>query len=126
MLGLMVISPLIIAVLFGHGEFVSQNVDNIDKVSMGVAAHSVGLLSFMLIKVLAPGFYARQDTKTPVSNGIITMVLNMVFNLILAPFIGYLGLALAPIVGFVQCAIIPQVVTATGLSVQRLFITVYL
>ena len=95
MLGLMVISPLIIAVLFGHGEFVSQNADNIDKVSMGVAAYSVGLLSFMLIKVLAPGFYARQDTKTPVRIGIITMVLNMVLNLILAPFIGYLGLALA-------------------------------
>ncbi|CAM4221193.1 murein biosynthesis integral membrane protein MurJ [Pseudoalteromonas maricaloris] len=95
MLGLMVTSPLIISVLFGHGEFVSQNADNINKVSLGVAAYSVGLLSFMLIKVLAPGFYARQDTKTPVRIGIITMALNMVFNLILAPFIGYLGLALA-------------------------------
>tara|TARA_Y100001960_G_C14000696_1_gene506626 strand:- start:88 stop:528 length:441 start_codon:yes stop_codon:yes gene_type:complete len=49
----------------------------------------------MLIKVLAPGFYARQDTKTPVKIGIITLVLNMVFNITLAPFIGYLGLALA-------------------------------
>ncbi|GEK07898.1 MULTISPECIES: murein biosynthesis integral membrane protein MurJ [Pseudoalteromonas] len=95
MLGLMVISPLIISVLFGHGEFVSQDADNINKVSMGVAAYSVGLLSFMLIKVLAPGFYARQDIKTPVRIGIIAMALNMVFNLMLAPFIGYLGLALA-------------------------------
>jgi len=49
----------------------------------------------MLIKVLAPGFYSRQDTKTPVRIGIITLVLNMVFNIMLAPFIGYLGLALA-------------------------------
>lgn len=95
MFGLMVISPLIISVLFGHGEFVSQNADNIEKVSLGVAAYSVGLLSFMLIKVLAPGFYARQDIKTPVRIGIISMVLNMVFNLLLAPFIGYIGLALA-------------------------------
>ncbi|WP_440053619.1 murein biosynthesis integral membrane protein MurJ [Pseudoalteromonas sp. T1lg65] len=95
MLGLIVISPLIITVLFGHGEFMSGDADNVNKVSMGVAAYSVGLLSFMLIKVLAPGFYSRQDTKTPVRIGIITMVLNMMFNLMLAPFIGYLGLALA-------------------------------
>ncbi|WP_348772549.1 murein biosynthesis integral membrane protein MurJ [Pseudoalteromonas luteoviolacea] len=93
--GLMVISPLIISVLFGHGEFKNSDVDNIAAVSAGVAAYSVGLVSFMLIKVLAPGFYARQDTKTPVKIGIKAMVLNMVFNLALAPFIGYLGLALA-------------------------------
>lgn len=60
-----------------------------------MVAYSVGLVSFMLIKVLAPGFYSRQDTKTPVRIGIITLVLNMVFNIMLAPFIGYLGLALA-------------------------------
>jgi len=93
--GLIVISPLIISVLFGHGEFVSGDVDNISAVSEGVTAYSVGLVSFMLIKVLAPGFYARQDTKTPVKIGIKALVLNMVFNLALAPFIGYLGLALA-------------------------------
>ncbi|KKE85036.1 murein biosynthesis integral membrane protein MurJ [Pseudoalteromonas luteoviolacea] len=93
--GLMVISPLIISVLFGHGEFKNSDVDNIAAVSAGVTAYSVGLVSFMLIKVLAPGFYARQDTKTPVKIGIIALVLNMIFNLALAPFIGYLGLALA-------------------------------
>ncbi|KZN37695.1 murein biosynthesis integral membrane protein MurJ [Pseudoalteromonas luteoviolacea] len=93
--GLIVISPLIISVLFGHGEFVNSEVDNISAVSAGVTAYSVGLVSFMLIKVLAPGFYARQDTKTPVKIGIKALVLNMVFNLALAPFIGYLGLALA-------------------------------
>ncbi len=95
MAGLMVISPLIISVLFDHGAFSESEVDHVKAVSMGVAAYSVGLVSFMLIKVLAPGFYARQDTKTPVKIGIITLVLNMVFNIMLAPFIGYLGLALA-------------------------------
>ncbi|KZN66950.1 murein biosynthesis integral membrane protein MurJ [Pseudoalteromonas luteoviolacea] len=93
--GLIVISPLIISVLFGHGEFINSEVDNVAAVSAGVTAYSVGLVSFMLIKVLAPGFYARQDTKTPVKIGIKALVLNMVFNLALAPFIGYLGLALA-------------------------------
>ncbi|WP_276204896.1 MULTISPECIES: murein biosynthesis integral membrane protein MurJ [Pseudoalteromonas] len=95
MFGLMAISPLIISVLFDHGAFSSAEVDHVQAVSYGVAAYSVGLVSFMLIKVLAPGFYARQDTKTPVRIGIVTLVLNMVFNIILAPFIGYLGLALA-------------------------------
>ncbi|WP_283235186.1 murein biosynthesis integral membrane protein MurJ [Pseudoalteromonas citrea] len=95
MAGLMVISPLIITVLFDHGAFSAGEVDHVKAVSLGVIAYSVGLVSFMLIKVLAPGFYARQDTKTPVKIGIVTLVLNMVFNLALAPFIGYLGLALA-------------------------------
>lgn len=95
MLGLVVISPLIISVLFNHGAFAASEVNHVEAVSYGVAAYAVGLVSFMLIKVLAPGFYARQDTKTPVRIGIVTLVLNMVFNLMLAPFIGYLGLALA-------------------------------
>jgi putative peptidoglycan lipid II flippase len=95
MVGLMIISPLIITVLFDHGAFKEDSIDHVKAVSLGVIAYSVGLVSFMLIKVLAPGFYARQDTKTPVRIGIITLILNMVFNIMLAPFIGYLGLALA-------------------------------
>ncbi len=50
----------------------------------------------MLIKVLAPGFFARQDTKTPVKVGIIAMVANMVFNLLLIWPLAHAGLALAP------------------------------
>ena len=53
-----------------------------------------GLLSFMLIKILANGYYARQDTKTPVKIGIIAMVSNMAFNLLAIPF-SYVGLAMA-------------------------------
>lgn len=95
MAGLMVISPLIVSVLFDHGAFSSGETNHVAAVSLGVAAYAVGLVSFMLIKVLAPGFYARQDTKTPVKIGIVALVLNMGFNLALAPFLGYLGLALA-------------------------------
>jgi putative peptidoglycan lipid II flippase len=90
--GLMVLAQPIIMVLFMRGEFDQQTVI---QVSMALFAYLSGLLSFMLIKILAPGYYARQDTKTPVKIGIIAMVANMVFNLILAPFIGYVGLALA-------------------------------
>ena len=74
------------------GEFTQQTVI---QVSMALFAYLSGLLSFMFIKVLAPGYYARQDTKTPVKIGIMAMVANMAFNLMLAPFLGYVGLALA-------------------------------
>lgn len=90
--GLMVLAQPIIMVLFMRGEF-SQT--DVLQVSMALFAYLSGLLSFMFIKVLAPGYYARQDTKTPVKIGIKAMVANMIFNLMLAPFFGYVGLAIA-------------------------------
>jgi len=90
--GLMVLAQPIIMVLFMRGEF-SQ--DDVMQVSFALFAYLSGLMSFMLIKVLAPGYYARQDTTTPVKIGIKSMIANMVFNLMLAPFLGYVGLALA-------------------------------
>ena len=90
--GLMVLAQPIIMVLFMRGEF-SQN--DVVQVSFALFAYLSGLLSFMFIKILAPGYYARQDTKTPVKIGIKAMVANMAFNLMLAPFFGYVGLAIA-------------------------------
>tara|TARA_R110002167_G_scaffold8869_1_gene40692 strand:+ start:69759 stop:71447 length:1689 start_codon:yes stop_codon:yes gene_type:complete len=90
--GLMILAQPIIMVLFMRGEF-SQT--DVLQVSMALFAYLSGLLSFMFIKVLAPGYYARQDTKTPVKIGIKSMVANMAFNLMLAPFFGYVGLAIA-------------------------------
>jgi putative peptidoglycan lipid II flippase len=43
-------------------------------------AYSMGLIGFSLVKVLAPGYFARQDTKTPVKVGIIALSINMIFN----------------------------------------------
>lgn len=90
--GLMVLAQPIIMVLFMRGEFSQQDVL---QVSFALFAYLSGLLSFMFIKILAPGYYARQDTKTPVKIGIKAMVANMLFNLMLAPFFGYVGLAMA-------------------------------
>ena len=90
--GLMVLAQPIIMVLFMRGEFSEHDVM---QVSFALFAYLSGLVSFMFIKILAPGFYARQDTKTPVKIGIKCMVANMVFNLMLAPFFGYVGLAIA-------------------------------
>ena len=90
--GLMVLAQPIIMILFMRGEFTEYEVV---QVSYALFAYLTGLLSFMFIKVLAPAYYSRQDTKTPVKIAIKAMVANMVFNLILAPFLGYVGLAIA-------------------------------
>lgn len=90
--GLMVLAQPIIMVLFMRGEFTQHEVL---QVSYALFAYLSGLLSFMFIKVLAPGYYARQDTKTPVKIAIKAMVANMAFNIMLAPFFGYVGLAIA-------------------------------
>lgn len=90
--GLMVLAQPIVMVLFMRGEFTEQTVLN---VSYALFAYLSGLISFMFIKILAPAYYSRQDTKTPVIIGIKAMVANMAFNLMLAPFFGYVGLAIA-------------------------------
>ncbi len=92
MLGLMVLAQPMLMVLFMRGEF---TVGDTQMAAMSLLAYASGLLSFMLVKVLAPGYFARQDTKTPVRYGIIAMVANMGFNLLLAIPFGYVGLALA-------------------------------
>lgn len=83
--------PLML-VIFQRGEF---TIDTAQMASYSLMAYAMGLFSFMLVKIFAPAFYSRQDTKTPVKIGIITMVANMVFNLILAFPFGYVGLAMA-------------------------------
>jgi len=92
MMGMIVLAGPMLKVLFMRGEF---SADDVSMASMSLMAYGSGLLSFMLIKVLAPGYYARQDTRTPVKFGIVAMVSNMVFNIILAIPFGYVGLALA-------------------------------
>lgn len=82
----------LIATLFHYGEVTDRDVM---MSAMSLRAYSAGLLAFMLIKVLAPGFFARQDTKTPVKIGVIAMVANMVFNLALVLPLAHAGLALA-------------------------------
>ncbi|NRD72801.1 murein biosynthesis integral membrane protein MurJ [Shewanella sp. VB17] len=92
MCGLILLSKPMLMVLFMRGAF---TIDDVDMASYSLMAYGSGLLSFMLIKVLAPGYYSRQDTKTPVRYGIIAMVSNMVFNVIFAIPFGYVGLAIA-------------------------------
>lgn len=90
--GLMVLAEPMLLTIFQRGEFTP---DDARLASYSLIAYACGLLSFMLVKVLAPGFFSRQDTKTPVKIGIICMVANMVFNVALAIPFNYVGLAAA-------------------------------
>ncbi|WP_050923217.1 murein biosynthesis integral membrane protein MurJ [Vibrio harveyi] len=129
MLGLMVLAKPMLMVLFMRGEFSPQDVH---QASLSLLAYASGLLNFMLIKVLAPGYYSRQDTKTPVKYGIIAMLTNMVFNAIFAYFYGYVGLAIATALSaFVNMALlyrglhiagVYQVTKRTVLFIIRLMI----
>ncbi|HET8801851.1 MAG TPA: murein biosynthesis integral membrane protein MurJ [Marinobacter sp.] len=91
-LALGLLAEPLIATLFGYGEVTDRDVI---MSAQSLRAYSAGLLAFMLIKVLAPGFFAREDIRTPVRIGVIAMVANMVFNLILVFPLAHAGLALA-------------------------------
>ena len=90
--GLALLAEPMLCTLFQYGEFSGQDVELSSRALM---AYSFGLLGFTLIKILAPGYYSRQDTKTPVRIGIIAMLANMIMNVILVFPLAHAGLALA-------------------------------
>ena len=75
--GLLMLSGPLIATIFGYGAFTDRDVL---MCAYALMAYSFGLLGFSMVKVLAPGYFARQDTKTPVKVGIIALAFNMAFN----------------------------------------------
>ncbi len=81
-IALFMLSTPIIQALFQHGEF---SLHDTQMTAMALQCMSGGVLAFMLIKVFAPGFYAIQDTKTPVRVGFMAVAANAILNLI---FIG--------------------------------------
>lgn len=97
-LALLILSEPLLMTLFNYGEMTQHDVT---MASSSLQAYALGLLAFMLIKVLATGYYAQQDLKTPVRIAVKAMVVNMVLNLLFVTplyFIfnmGHVGLALA-------------------------------
>lgn len=90
--GLFYLAEPLLITLFQYGEFTTEHAY---QASLSLMAYSLGLIPFVVIKVLAPGYFARQDTKTPVKIGIIAMISNMVLNVILMLHYAHVGLALA-------------------------------
>lgn len=78
-IGLILLAGPLLVTLFQHGEF---GMEDVRMAQLSLVAFGLGLPAFMLVKVLAPGFYARQDTRTPVRIGIYAMLANMLLNLV--------------------------------------------
>ena len=78
-IGLILLAGPMLTTLFYGGEF---DAEDVYLSSLSLMAYSLGLMGFIFVKVLAPGFYARQDTKTPVKIGIKAMIANMGLNII--------------------------------------------
>ncbi len=90
--GLAVLSLPIMQVLFERGAFSAADAAATAQV---LAAYALGLPAYVLVKVLAPGFFARKDTRTPVKIAVVCLVANIVFILILLWPLAQVGIALA-------------------------------
>jgi len=90
--GLIVCGEPIAAALFGYGRFTAADTH---FTAQALAAFSLGLPSYILVKVLTPGYYARHDTKTPVRYATISMVVNLALNLALIRPLAHIGPPLA-------------------------------
>jgi putative peptidoglycan lipid II flippase len=91
-MGLALLSDGLVATLFNYGAFSGHDVL---QTRLAVMAYSAGLLGLLAIKILAPGFYAKQDIRTPVKIAIFVLILTQVFNLIFVPRFAHAGLALS-------------------------------
>lgn len=89
---LVLIGAPIFHTLFEHGAF--RRADTL-AVAPALAAYALGLPAFALIKVFQPGFYAREDTRTPMMFAIISVIINLVLSLSLSRYIGHVGIAAA-------------------------------
>ena len=90
--GLALFSDALVTILFHYGKFTAIDVT---MTSQAVLAYSVGLVGLVAVKILAPGFYAKQDVRTPVKIGLLVVVVTQLMNLLLVPVLGHAGLPLS-------------------------------
>jgi putative peptidoglycan lipid II flippase len=110
--GLALLAGPILATLFQYGEFSERDVL---MSARGLMAYSAGLTGFIMVKVLAPGYYARQDTRTPVKIGVIAMLTNAVLCVALGFSLSHAGLALATsVAAFVNAGLLLRGLLTNG------------
>jgi putative peptidoglycan lipid II flippase len=90
--GLMLLAGPILSALFERGAFGPAAAT---ATAPALAAYAAGLPAFVLIKVLVPGFFARQDTATPVKVALAAMLVNLLLSLLLMRFFAHVGVAAA-------------------------------
>jgi putative peptidoglycan lipid II flippase len=89
---LLVFAKPLVAVLYHYGRF---NDTDVQQTVLALSAYGVGLLGLIGVKVLAPGFYATQDIRTPVRIGIVVLCITQAFNVVFVPIMNQAGLALS-------------------------------
>jgi putative peptidoglycan lipid II flippase len=87
---LLVFPQALVAVLFHYGAF---GADDVLQTERALRGYGVGLIGLIAIKILAPGFYAREDVRTPMRVAVVALVLTQAMNLVLVPWLGHAGLA---------------------------------
>jgi putative peptidoglycan lipid II flippase len=102
-IGAMLFAEPVVKFLFGRGAFDSQA---ISMTSYALFFYSIGMIGFGLREVLSRAFYSLQDTKTPMTNAAIAMVMNIILNFILYKFLGIGGLALATSISAIFCTVL--------------------
>lgn len=102
-MGSMMFSKPIVTLLFGRGKFDEQA---IAMTSVALFFYSFGMIGFAIRDVLATAFYSLQDTKTPVINAAIAVLVNIILNIVLSKFMGIGGLALATSISTVICTVL--------------------
>lgn len=76
-LGLFVLALPLVATLFGHGRF---DAEDVRMTAVALQAYALGFMGFSLVKVLVPGYFARQDARTPVRCGVIALCCGMAMS----------------------------------------------
>ena len=89
---LLTFSQALVSVLYHYGAFTDHDVK---QTTMALTGYGVGLLGLVAIKVLAPGYYASQDIKTPVKIAVLVLCLTQALNFVLVPYLAHAGLALS-------------------------------
>lgn len=90
--GLATLSIPLTATLFHHGKFDAISVAMTSRV---LIAYGVGLIGLIVVKILAPGFYAKQDIKTPVKIAFAVLIMTQLLNSVFVPIFAVAGLALS-------------------------------
>ncbi len=90
--GLLTFAQPLVATLFHHGALQDRDVG---QIALALAGYGAGLVGLVAIKVLAPGYYASQDIRTPVRIAIFVLVVTQLLNLVLVPWLAHAGLALS-------------------------------
>ncbi len=107
---LYLLSTPLLSTIFQRNAFTANDVA---MSALALEAFAVGVCGFIFVKVLAPGFFAKQDTKTPMRIAVVSVVVNIIFSIILVRYMQHTGLALA-------------VSIAAWVNASLLFITLYI